>query len=60
MGSVNYESNIAKTAAEGSNQVRTLCAEPIKITAGAGFSYSVGASGSAGTYVIINMGIFQR
>jgi hypothetical protein len=54
-----YESNIAKTSAEGSNNA-VYQAQPIKITAGAGFTYSVGASGSAGTYVIINMGIFQR
>ena len=54
-----YESNIAKTAADGTSGF-IYQAQPIKITTGAGFTYSIGASGNTGTYIIINMGVFQR
>ena len=54
-----YESNIAKTATEGSSNA-VYPAQPIKITAGNSFTYSRGASGTTGTYIIINMGVFQR
>jgi hypothetical protein len=54
-----YESVISKNSVEGTN-MEAHFTQPIKITAGNTVTYSIDASGTTGTSIVANIGLFQR
>lgn len=54
-----YNSLIPKNAVDGTNLSVTF-PQPIKITQGNSVTYSIGASGTAGTIIDANIGLFNK
>lgn len=58
-GTIIYSSIIAKSASNGSSLSMEFT-RPIKLTSGNQLEISVGASGTNGTVITINAGLFQK